>query len=66
MRAQGGEQTRAHTGDTVEAVRPAKGPVGLAIRHDSLGERQTHPWQTRELLRARPIGIDALIRREWS
>ncbi|HEX2636710.1 MAG TPA: hypothetical protein VHL81_06250 [Gemmatimonadales bacterium] len=66
MRAQGGEQPRTHAGHTVEPVEAAEWPVGLAIRHDPLGERQTYSGQTRELLRARPVRIDALIRREWS
>jgi hypothetical protein len=66
MWAEGGEQPRTHAGHTVEPVGAAERPVGLAIRHNPLGERQTHSGQTCELLRPRPVRIDALIRREWS
>jgi hypothetical protein len=38
--------------------------VGLAIRHDPLGERQTHPGKPRELLGAGLVGIDPLVRAE--
>ncbi len=66
MRTEGGKQPRTHAGHTVESVGAAERPVGLAIRHDPLGERQTHSGQTCELLGPRPVGIDALIRRERS
>jgi hypothetical protein len=34
--------------------------MGLAIRHDLLGERETHPGQPGQLRGGRPVGVDPL------
>ena len=61
MRTEGREEPRTDPGDPVEPGRAAKRPVGLAIRHDPLGERQTHPGEARQLGGRRPVGVDPLI-----
>jgi hypothetical protein len=60
--AKGGQEPRAHAGDPIEPARPSEWPVGLAIRHDPLGERQTHPGEAGQLGSRGPVGIDPLVR----
>lgn len=60
MRAQGREQPRPDTGDPIEPGRTPEWPVGLAIRHDPLGERQTYPGQPRQVGGGGSIGVDSL------
>ena len=62
MGAQGGEEPRADARHPVQAGRAAEWAVGLAIRHDLLGERETDPGEPGQLGGGRPVGIDPLPR----
>jgi hypothetical protein len=57
VRTDRGQQSGADAGHPVERLESPERPPGLAVRHDGLGQRQTHAWKAGELAGGGPVGV---------